>query len=52
MQSWLKNNSKPVDDIVALVVEDGHFQLFVANPIDYVDELMELRTRYKNLYGV
>tara|TARA_Y100000996_G_C22536907_1_gene648619 strand:- start:1353 stop:2033 length:681 start_codon:yes stop_codon:yes gene_type:complete len=44
---------KPVDDIVALVaLENGHFQLFVANPIDYVDELMELRTRYKNLYGV
>ena len=43
---------KPVDDIVALKRENGHFQLFVANPIDYVDELMELRTRYKNLYGV
>lgn len=44
---------KPIDEIVALVaLENGHFQLFVANPIDYVDELMELRTRYTNLYGV
>lgn len=45
--------NQPIDEICALVaLESGQYQLFVANPIDYVDELLELRTRYTNLYGV
>ena len=43
-----------VDNIVAIVGVEGMntFQIFEAQPQDYVDELFQLREQYKNLYGV
>ena len=43
----------PIDECVALVGVEGHnaFQLFFCNPLDYIDELVDLRKRYRNLYG-
>ena len=44
----------PIEEITALVAVEGHnaFQIFTADPRDYVDELNDLRVRYKNIYGV
>ena len=43
----------PIEEITAIVsLENGMFQIFSANPMDYVDELNDLRVRYKNIYGV
>jgi len=43
----------PVDECMALVcLPDGNFQMFFCNPVDYVDELVQLRNQYQNLYGV
>jgi len=43
-----------IEEIVALVGVEGHnaFQIFYGNPLDYIDELVDLRKRYNNLYGV
>jgi len=43
-----------IEEITALVAVEGHnaFQIFCANPMDYVDELNDLRVRYRNVYGV
>ena len=43
-----------VDNIVAIVGVEGMntFQIFEAQPQDYVDELFQLREQYKNLNGV
>ena len=43
-----------IEEIVALVGVEGHnaFQIFYGNPLDYIDELVDLRKRYSNLYGV
>lgn len=43
-----------VDELVALVGVEGQnaFQIFYGNPLDYIDELVSLRKRYNNLYGV
>ena len=43
-----------VDNITAIVGVEGMntFQIFEAQPQDYVDELYQLREQYKNLYGV
>ena len=44
---------KPIDEITALVcMEDGNFQLFTADPKDYVESLYGLRKQYHTLYGV
>jgi len=45
---------KPIEDIVAIVGIEGinTFQIFMSNPKDHVDDLMQLRTQYKNLYGI
>ena len=44
----------PVPEIAALVAVEGtgQFQLFVSDPRDHVDDLMQVREQYKNLYGV
>jgi|TARA_B110000483_G_scaffold170994_1_gene202336 genome maintenance exonuclease 1 len=43
-----------IEEITAIVAIEGHntFQIFSADPRDYVDELNDLRVRYKNIYGV
>ena len=43
-----------IEEITAMVAIEGHntFQIFTAVPRDYVDELNDLRVRYKNIYGV
>ena len=43
-----------VDELVALVGVEGQnaFQIFYGNPLDYIDELVDLRKRYTNVYGV
>ena len=43
-----------IEEITALVAIEGHnsFQIFSADPNDYVDKLNDLRVRYKNVYGV
>lgn len=44
---------KPIEEITALVcMEDGNFQLFTADPKDYVESLYGLRKQYHTLYGV
>ena len=44
---------QPIDEIVALVaVENGTTQVFISNPMDHVDDLVDLRNRYGKLYGV
>ena len=43
----------PIEEITALVsLENGSFQIFTANPLDYVEELYKLREQYRNLHGV
>ena len=43
----------PIEEVTAIVsLENGNFQLFSANPLDYVDELFKLREQYRNLHGV
>jgi len=42
-----------IDELCAIVaIEDGNYQLFVSEPHRHVEELVSLRNRYKNLYGV
>jgi len=43
-----------IEEVTAMVAIEGHntFQIFSADPRDYVDELNDLRVRYKNIYGV
>ena len=43
-----------IQECVALVAVEGlnAFQMFVCNPLDYIDELVDLRKRYENVYGV
>ena len=44
---------KKIEEIVALVMlENGHFQIFIANHEDYIDDLCSVRLQYKNLYGI
>lgn len=45
---------KPIEDIIAIVGVEGMntFQIFMSNPNDHVDDLMQLREQYKNLYGI
>jgi len=44
---------KPIEEVTALVcMEDGNFQLFTADPKDYVESLYGLRKQYHTLYGV
>jgi len=43
----------PIPECMALVcLPDGNFQMFSCNPVDYIDELSDLRKRYRNIYGV
>ena len=43
----------PIEEVTALVaMEDGHFQLFTADPQDYVEKLYDLRQQYRNLYKI
>ena len=45
--------NEPIEEITAIVaMEDGNFQLFSADPGDYVEQLYSLRQQYRNLYGV
>jgi genome maintenance exonuclease 1 len=43
-----------VQECIALVAVEGlnAFQMFVCNPLDYIDDLVQLRKQYKNVYGV
>lgn len=43
-----------IDEIVAIVGVEGMntFQLFISEPSQHVEELLQLRQQYKNLYGV
>jgi len=43
-----------IQECIALVAVEGlnAFQMFVCNPLDYIDELVDLRKRYENVYGV
>ena len=45
---------KPIEDIIAIVGVEGMntFQIFMSNPNDHVDDLMQLREQYKNLYCI
>jgi len=45
---------KPIEACHAFVAIEGHnaFQMFTCHPLDYIDELVDLRNRYRNLYGV
>jgi genome maintenance exonuclease 1 len=43
----------PIEECTAIVaLPDGNCQLFSCDPVDYVDELQQLRRQYYNLYGV
>ena len=43
----------PIEEITAIVsLENGMFQIFSANPMDYVEDLYKLRKQYGNLHGV
>jgi genome maintenance exonuclease 1 len=42
-----------IEECVAIVaLENGISQLFITEPSQHVEELYELRQRYRNLYGV
>lgn len=43
-----------IEECVAIVAVEGSnsFQMFVCDPKDYVDDLLQLRKQYENLYGV
>ena len=43
-----------IEECVAIVAVEGSnsFQLFVCEPQDYVDDLVQLRKQYTNLYGI
>ena len=43
-----------IEECVAIVAVEGSnsFQLFVCDPKDYVDDLVQLRKQYTNLYGI
>tara|TARA_B100001245_G_scaffold230663_1_gene210550 strand:- start:1728 stop:2414 length:687 start_codon:yes stop_codon:yes gene_type:complete len=44
---------QPIDEIMAVVaLENAQFQVFVSNPVEHVQDLVDLRNRYKNLYGI
>lgn len=45
---------QPVDECCAIVAVEGMnaFQLFVTDPQEHVTELLDLRRRYENVYGV
>ena len=43
----------PIEEITAIVsLENGMFQIFSADPMDYVEDLYKLRKQYGNLHGV
>ena len=43
----------PIEEITAIVsLENGMFQIFSENPMDYVEDLYKLRKQYGNLHGV
>ena len=43
----------PIEEITAIVsLENGSFQIFSADPMDYVEDLYKLREQYGNLHGV
>ena len=43
-----------IEECVAIVAVEGSnsFQMFVCDPKDYVEDLLQLRKQYENLYGV
>ena len=44
---------QPIEEVNAIVsMEDGQYQLFTADPKDYVESLYGLRQQYRTLYGV
>ena len=45
---------KPVDNITAIVGIEGlnTFQIFTSTPDDHIEDLVQLRKQYENLYGV
>ena len=44
---------QPIEEVNAIVsMEDGQYQVFTADPKDYVESLYGLRQQYRTLYGV
>ena len=44
---------QPIEEVNAIVsMEDGQYQVFTADPKDYVESLYGLRQQYRSLYGV
>jgi len=43
-----------IEEVTAIVAVEGQsgFQLFTSNPQDHIEELVQLRKQYENLYGV
>jgi hypothetical protein len=43
-----------IDEVVAIVGVEGMntFQLFISDPSEHIEELVQLRKQYENLYGV
>ena len=43
-----------IHECIALVAVEGlnAFQMFVCDPLDYVDDLVQLRKQYENVYGI
>ena len=53
-ENWEELTGEQIQECIALVAVEGlnAFQMFVCNPLDYIDELVDLRKRYENIYGV
>jgi len=45
---------KPIEDLIAIVGVEGMntFQIFMSKPRDHIEDLMQLREQYRNLYGL
>jgi len=45
---------KPIEDLIAIVGVEGMntFQIFISKPSDHIEDLMQLREQYRNLYGL
>ena len=45
---------KPIEDLIAIVGVEGMntFQIFMSKPRDHIEDLMQLREQYRNLYSL
>ena len=45
---------KPVEEITAIVGIEGlnTFQIFSSTPDEHIEDLVQLRKQYENLYGI